>query len=249
MWKPLSAFDQWPKVGLPSHSAPQPVLEASVVTTFLVWTNPMATPFFIHCGFFQGVRAVTQAWFTLICKRPWRHALCGTRGFNQRWRGRMRSRPSCNTGDAAAIRPSILWNTLSGRAVSLLKVAASFWMARGKLLSFWECLCFIFSSGWAWTPSRLLSRRSPGATLSSCWAGALGQEVSHSLWPLLCFCEALSGSFHRRSKEAAGGNWSIKEGDPVRILDLHQRKPQVALEHYQAGHRPSYGLSGSLGGS
>ncbi len=33
MWKPFSAFDQWPKVGLPSHSAPQPVLEASVVTT------------------------------------------------------------------------------------------------------------------------------------------------------------------------------------------------------------------------
>ncbi len=130
MWKPFSAFDQWPKVGLPSHSAPQPVLEASVVTTFLVWTNPMATPFSIHRGFFQGVRAVTQAWFTLICRRPWRHALCGTRGFNQRWSGRMRSRPSCNTGDATAMRPSILWNTLSGRAVSLLKVAASFWMAR-----------------------------------------------------------------------------------------------------------------------
>ncbi len=83
----------------------------------------MATPFFIHRGFFQGVRAVTQAWFTLMCRRPWRHALCGTRGFNQRWRGRMRSRPSCNTGDAAAMRPSILWNALSGRAVPLLKVA------------------------------------------------------------------------------------------------------------------------------
>ncbi len=123
------------------------------------------------------------------------------------------------------------------------------------------------ASGWAWTPSLLLSpsrlrgrngrcrfhgllsRRSPGATLSSCWAGALGQEVSHSLWCLLCLCEALSESFHRRSKEAAGGNWSIKEGDPVRILNLHQREPQVALEHYQAGHRPSYGLGGSLGGS
>ncbi len=123
------------------------------------------------------------------------------------------------------------------------------------------------ASGWAWTPSRLLSpsrlrggngrcrfrgllsRRSSGTTLSSCWAGALGQEVSHSLWRLLCLCEALSESFHRRSKEAAGGNWSIKEGDPVRVLNLRQREPQVALEHYQAGHRPSYGLGGSLGGS
>ncbi len=107
------------------------------------------------------------------------------------------------------------------------------------------------ASGWAWTPSRLLSpsrlrggngrcrfrgllsRRSPGATLSSCWAGALGQEVSHSLWRLLCLREALSESFHHRSKEAAGGNWSIKEGDPVRVLDLRQHEPQVALEHYR----------------
>ncbi len=130
----LLAFpSSWCGSRSPPHSAPQPVLEASVVTTFLVWTNPMATPFSIHRGFFQGVRAVTQAWFTLICKRPLRcHALCGTRGFNQRWRGRMWSRPSCNTGDAAAIRPSILWSTLSGRAVSLLKVAASFWMARAR---------------------------------------------------------------------------------------------------------------------
>ncbi len=49
------------------------------------------------------------------------------------------------------------------------------------------------SVNWLLSPSRLrgengrcrfhglLSRRSPGATLSSCWAGALGQEVSHSL--------------------------------------------------------------------
>ncbi len=96
---------------------------------------------------------------------------------------------------------------------------------------------------------RLLSRRSLGATLSSCWAGALGQEVSHSLWRLLCLCEVLSESFHRRSKEAAGGNWSIKDGDLVHVLNLRQREPQVALEHPQAGHRPSYGLGGGLGGS
>ncbi len=63
---------------------------------------------------------------------------------------------------------------------------------------------------------------------------------------LLCFCEALSESFHRRPKEAAGGNRSIKEGDLVRVLNLRQREPQVALEHHQAGHRPSYGLGGGL---
>ncbi len=31
-----SSLDHRPKVGLPSHSAPQPLLEASVVTTFLL---------------------------------------------------------------------------------------------------------------------------------------------------------------------------------------------------------------------
>ncbi len=96
--------------------------------------------------------------------------------------------------------------------------------------------------------SRAAESAQSGATLSSCWAGALGQEVSHSLWRLLCFCEALSESFHRRSKEAAGGNRSIKEGDLVRVLNLRQREPQVALEHTR-GHRPSYGLGGGLGGS
>ncbi len=171
MWKPLSAFDQWPKVGLPSYSAPQPVLEASVVTTFLVWTNPMATPFFIHRGFFQGVRAVTQAWFTLICKRPWRHALCGTRGFNQRWRGRMRSRPSCNTGDAAAIRPSILWTLWVGErcrswrwprvsewperilALSPLSCELSPELYPGTILVGWETVRFW--RNWPWAPGAL----------------------------------------------------------------------------------------------
>ncbi len=82
---------------------PQPVLEASVVTTFLLWTNPMATPFFIHRGVLPGGQGLSpQAWFTLICRHPWRHALCGTRGFNQRWRG------ACGAGPAvtlAMLRP------------------------------------------------------------------------------------------------------------------------------------------------
>ncbi len=92
----------------------------------------MATPFFTSIvGSSRGSGLSHRPVSTLICRRPWRHALCGTRGFNQRWRGHA-ERPSCNTGDAAAMRPSILWNALSGRAVSLLKVAASFWMARAR---------------------------------------------------------------------------------------------------------------------
>lgn len=35
---------QEPKVGLPSHSVPQPVLEVSVMTTFFLETKPSSTP-------------------------------------------------------------------------------------------------------------------------------------------------------------------------------------------------------------
>ncbi len=171
MWKPFSAFDQWPKVGLPSHSAPQPVLEASVVTTFLLWTNPMATPFFIHRGFFQGVRAVTQACFTLICRRPWRHALCGTRGFNQRWRG------ACGAGPAvtlAMLRPwgpafsetlwvgercrSWRWPRVSEwpervLALSPLSCELSPELYPGTILVGWETVRFW--RNWPWAPGAL----------------------------------------------------------------------------------------------
>ncbi len=70
-WASRGRMAEWPKVGLPSHSAPQPVLEASVVTTFLVWTNPMATPFSFHRGFFQGVRAFWECLFFWMARaRP-----------------------------------------------------------------------------------------------------------------------------------------------------------------------------------
>ncbi len=46
MCRPDSSSDQRPKVGLPSHSAPQPLLEASVVTTFLLCAVSRITPYF-----------------------------------------------------------------------------------------------------------------------------------------------------------------------------------------------------------
>ncbi len=41
-----SSSDHRPKVGLPSHSAPQPLLEASVLTTFLLCSVSRITPCF-----------------------------------------------------------------------------------------------------------------------------------------------------------------------------------------------------------
>ncbi len=127
-----SASDQEPKAGLPSHRAPQPVLDAFVETTFLLRIMPIVTPCLNHCGSFQGARAVTQAWLTLMRRHPWCHAWGGICGFSQYWRGIMRSRPNCSTGDAEAMRPSILWNVLRGREALILKEATSCCMASAR---------------------------------------------------------------------------------------------------------------------
>ncbi len=115
--------DHKPKVGLPSHSAPQPLLEASVVTTFLLCAVSRVTPCFNQRGFFQRVRADTQARVTVTRWHPWCQATAGRLCFNQNWMGRIGSKPSRSTGEAAAIRPSIFWRALSGRAVPSLKEA------------------------------------------------------------------------------------------------------------------------------
>lgn len=51
------SFDQVPKAGLPSHRAPQPVLDESVEMTVLLHIIPQATPCLYQQGFFQGARA------------------------------------------------------------------------------------------------------------------------------------------------------------------------------------------------
>ncbi len=121
MCRPDSSLDHRPKVGLPSHSAPQPLLEASVVTTFLLCTVSRITPCFSQKGSLLQARADTQARVTVTRWRPWRQAADGTLCFSQNWMGRMWSRPNWSTGGAAAIRPSVLWKDSSRRAVHSLK--------------------------------------------------------------------------------------------------------------------------------
>uniref|UniRef100_A0A671PMW3 Phosphoglucomutase-like protein 5 n=2 Tax=Sinocyclocheilus anshuiensis TaxID=1608454 RepID=A0A671PMW3_9TELE len=91
----------------------------------------------------------------------------------------------------------------------------------------------------------LLSRRKLRASGGSSGAGALRQEMSHSLGRFLCLREALSESFDRRAEKAFGRDWSIEEGDLICVLNLCQRQPQMALEHHKASHR----LGGGLGGT
>ncbi len=65
MCRPDSSSDYRPKVSLPSHSAPQPLSEASVVTTFLPCAVSRITPRFSQKGYLQQARADTQARVTI----------------------------------------------------------------------------------------------------------------------------------------------------------------------------------------
>ncbi len=104
MCRPDSFSDQRPKVGLPSHSAPQPLLEASVMTTFLLCAVSKITHCFSQKRSLPRARADTHARVTVT--RPWRQAPDGTLCFSQNWIGHMWSR-NRSTGKAAAI--SVKW--------------------------------------------------------------------------------------------------------------------------------------------
>ncbi len=126
--RPDSFSDQKPKVGLPSHSAPQPWLEASIMTTILLCAVSNITPCFSQKRSLQWARADTQARVTVSRWRPWHQEADGTLCFSQNWIGCMWSRPNKTTGEAAAIWPSILWKALSGQVFASSKEAAWRWI-------------------------------------------------------------------------------------------------------------------------
>ncbi len=108
------------------RTAPQPLLEASVITTFLLCAVSKITPCFSQRRSLQRARADIQARVTVM---RWRQAVDGTLCFSQNLMGRMQSRPNWSTGETAAIRPGIIfWKALSGWAVPFLKKAAWRWI-------------------------------------------------------------------------------------------------------------------------
>ncbi len=92
---PLRTKGRWSVC--PRIAPPQPLLEASVATTFLLFTVSRITPRFSQKGSLQRARADTQVWVTVTRWRPWRQAGDGTLCFSQNWMGRMWSRPSWST--------------------------------------------------------------------------------------------------------------------------------------------------------
>ncbi len=96
-----------PLAGLPLKTAPQPVIDASVVTIWRRWIAPILTPLRRKAGSRHCKRCREQLRDTL------RRRVTGTEGcnlssFNHQRNGLMWSNPRGNTGDAAAMRPSSL---------------------------------------------------------------------------------------------------------------------------------------------
>ncbi len=127
----FSVSDHVPKAGLPSLTAPQPVLDASVATFFLLITWPIRTPRRYRVILCQGVSVCKQSRISLMRKVPVHHAFCGTRLFSQSRSGRICRSPSLHTVEAAAIWPSVLWKHFSGGEHPNLKTAR-------ELISFCE---------------------------------------------------------------------------------------------------------------
>ncbi len=105
---------QSPEAAYPLHVAPQPVLEASVVTTVCRDTCSRATPAHRKARSIQGLRERRHCWVIPTRGVPWRHAHLGTRECSQCWSGLIWSNPSGMTAAADAICPRSLWNSFSG---------------------------------------------------------------------------------------------------------------------------------------
>ncbi len=117
---------QSPEAACPFHVAPQPVLEASVVTTVCRDTCSRGTPARRKARSIQGLRERRHCWVIPTRSVPRRHAHLGTRECSQCWSGLIWSNPSGVTAAADAICPRSLWNCFSGTTFLPLKEIRQF---------------------------------------------------------------------------------------------------------------------------
>ncbi len=112
---------QSPEAACLLHVAPQPVLEASVVTTTCRYTCSKGTPARRKARSIQGLKERRHSCVMFTQSIPRRHAHLGTRECNQCWSGLIWSNLSGVTAAADAICPRSLWNCSSGTTVLPLK--------------------------------------------------------------------------------------------------------------------------------
>ncbi len=101
-----------PEAGIPSRTAPQPWVDASVVIITRDTTEHRGTP--------RLKRSVLHQSFDVAAmrKHPEVH---GTRDFSHSCSGRMCNNPRCNTAESATLSPSSLWNTFNWTELPCLK--------------------------------------------------------------------------------------------------------------------------------
>ncbi len=143
----------------------------------------------------------------------------------------------CLRGGPAVVRPLLF---LPGWSGGLLRCRIQGGLGPGSAVPSMTSILQIIRrsrrrSGWHWL-SCLLSLRRFRATGSSRRAGAFQEEVLYRLRRLLSLREAFRKALHSWSKQAAWRDWSVEEGNLVRLFHLHHREPEVAFQHYQAGH-------------
>ncbi len=128
----LWGSDHSSEADMPSHTAPQPRLDASVITTTRDVTKPRGTPRLKRSGLRHGHRASMQPRETAMLRRPEVHAVQGTWDFSHNCSGRMCSKPRWHTAEADAMSPSSLWNSFKRTELPSLK-----WRREDKMSLHW----------------------------------------------------------------------------------------------------------------
>ncbi len=92
-----------------------------------------------------------------------------------------------------------------------------------------------------------------GVGLAVCWVSAgLGRlEAEEELVRLVRKCRNWDDfwALHSWSKQTAWRNRSVEEGNFACLFHLFHHEPEVALQHYKAGHWTPDGLGGGFGGA
>ncbi len=107
-WQPLHR----PRAGWPLMNAPQPVRDTSVAS--ITWRQgaPSTGPWDMNQGFLHMCKARMHHLMTLKVQSGFPLGE-NPLALSHHCRGLMYSRPKCITLDAAAIRPSSLWNCMT----------------------------------------------------------------------------------------------------------------------------------------
>ncbi len=165
-----------PEAGIPSHTTPQPWVDASVVIITRDTTEHRGTPRLKRSGLRQSFDVAA------IRKHPEVHAVHGTRDSSHS--GHMCNNPGCNTAESATLSPSSLWNIFNWTELPCLKKAQGRQLAVARSRERRDFISTRSHERQALIPTRsherqgliphAISREAGARMLSACWDIAVG---------------------------------------------------------------------------